>query len=152
MSEKVKITIKIILWIIMGISVVLFGWFYSGSDVPGTKGTNLVEPVATNYILWWAYILLGLTIVITLVFAFLNMIKNPGGYKKALVSVVIIAVLVGVSYLLASNQVLNLPGYQGNGNTPKVLKWAGTGLITTYLLTGIAFLVILYVEISKLFK
>jgi len=152
MSKKLKTIIKIILWVIMGISLILFGWFYFGSDVSGTKGTNLAEPVATNYMLWWAYILFGLAVIITLIFALVNIFTNPGGAKKALVSLVIIAILVGVSYLLASNQTLKMPGYEGGGNTPVVLKWVGTGLIATYLLAAIAILAILYVEIVKIFK
>ncbi len=152
MSGTLKLVVKIILWVIMGISIVLLGWFYFGPDVPGTKGTTLEEPVATNASLWWSYILFGLAVVITLGFSFLNIFKNPQALKRAAVSLVIIAALIVISYFLASDQILNMPGYEGNGNTPVVLKWVGTGLITTYLLSGIAVLAILYVEIAKLFK
>ena len=152
MSGTLKTTLKIILWVIMGISILLLVWFYFGPKVPGTEGTSLAEPVATNYALWWSYFLFALTVAITLIFAIINIFTSPGGLKRALTVLAGVAVLVGVSYLLASDQPLNMPGYEGAGNNPTTLKWVGTGLIATYILAGIAFLSILFVEISRIFK
>ncbi len=152
MSGTLKTIVKIILWVIMGISVVLLGWFYFGPKVPGTAGTTLEEPVVTNIALWWAYVLFGLAVVITLLFSFANIFTSKKALKGALISLVALVVLFGAAYMLASDQVLNIPGYEGSGNTPTVLKWVGTGLIAAYLLAGIAFLAIIYVEVAKLFK
>ena len=152
MSGTLKTTLKIILWVIMGISILVVLWFYMGPTVPGTEGTSLAEPVATNYALWWAYFLFALTVAITLIFALINIFTSPGGLKRALITLVGIAVLFGISYLLASDQPLNIPGYEGTGNNPSTLKWVGTGLIATYILAGLAFLAILYVEIARIFK
>ena len=152
MSGTLKTTLKIILWVIMGISIAVMVWFYVGPKVPGTEGTSLAEPVATNIALWWAYFLFVLTVAITLIFSLVNIFSNPKGAKKALFSIVGIGILIGIAYMLASDQILNIPGYEGTGNNPTTLKWVGTGLITTYLLAGIAFLSILYVEISRIFK
>jgi len=152
MSGTLKTIVKIILWVIMGISVVLLGWFYFGPKMPGTAGTTLEEPAATNVALWWSYILFGLAVVVTLLFSFINIFTNKKAFKGALISLLALAILFGVSYIFASDQPLNMPGYEGSGNTPPVLKWVGTGLIAAYLLAGIAFLTILYVEITKLFK
>ena len=152
MSGTLKTTLKIILWVIMGLSIVVVLWFYLGPKVPGTEGTSLAEPVATNYALWWAYFLFVLTVALTLIFALVNIFTNPGGAKKALISIVGIGVLIVIAYFLASDQVLDIPGYEGTGNNPSTLKWVGTGLITTYILAGIAFLAILYVEITRIFK
>lgn len=152
MSGTLKTTLKIILWVIMGISILLLLWFYFGPKVPGTEGTSLAEPVATNYALWWAYFLVVLTIVITLIFALVNIFTSPGGLKRSLIALVGIAILIGISYVLASDQPLSMPGYEGTGNNPVTLKWVGTGLIATYILAGLAFLSILYVEISRIFK
>jgi len=152
MSGTLKTFVKIILWVIMGVSVVLLGWFYFGPKVPGTAGTTLEEPVATNVALWWAYILFGLAILVTLIFSFMNIFTSKKALKGALISLGALVILFGVSYVLASDQPLNMPGYEGSGNTPIVLKWVGTGLIAAYLLVGVAFLTILYVEIVKLFK
>ena len=152
MSGTLKTTLKIITWVIMGISIVLVLWLYFGPKVPGTEGTPLAEPVATNYALWWSYFLFALTVAITLIFALMNIFTNPGGAKKALFSIVGIGILIVIAYFLASDQILEIPGYEGTGNNPSTLKWVGTGLITMYLLAGIAFLSILYVEISRIFK
>ena len=152
MSGTLKTTLKIIMWVIMGISILVILWFYMGPVVPGTEGTSLAEPVATNYALWWAYFLFALTVVITLVFALVNIFTSPGGLKRSLIVLVGVAILIGISYVLASDQILTIPGYEGTGNNPVTLKWVGTGLIATYILAGLAFLAILYVEISRIFK
>ncbi len=152
MSGTLKTTLKIILWVLMGISVILLVWFYFGPVVPGTEGTPQAEPVATNYALWWAYFLFGLAVTITLVFSIVNIFTNPAGAKKALISIVGLGVLIAIAYFLASDQPLDIPGYEGSGNNPTTLKLVGTGLITMYLLAALAFLSIIYAEISRIFK
>jgi hypothetical protein len=52
-----------ILWALMAISLVLIGIFFFGGFVEGTEGTSLAEPLITETILRWAYILLVITLV-----------------------------------------------------------------------------------------
>lgn len=152
MSDTIRKIVNIILWVLIGISVVLTFMFYFGKVVPGTEGTTLEEPVFTDTFLIWAYILFGLAIVITLVFSIINVFVNPASAKKGLISVLFMLVVFVAGYLLASDTPLNMPGYEGTDNVPQVIKWVGTGLNAAYILAGLAILSILYVEIAKIFK
>jgi uncharacterized membrane protein YuzA (DUF378 family) len=62
MSNIISKIITISLYVLMGISVVLMLIFYFGSDVPGTADTPMREPVVTETILTWAYVLVGLAL------------------------------------------------------------------------------------------
>jgi hypothetical protein len=152
MDNTIRKTISIILYVLMGISVVLVALFYFGKLVPGTEGTNMEEPVITGKILIWAAMLVILTAGLALIFPIINLVANPKSAKSGLFILLGVAVLIFIAYTLASNEVLEIPGYIGKDNIPGILKIAGTGLFTTYILTGLAMLSILYSEISKYFK
>jgi len=152
MDNTIRKTISIILYVLMGISVVLVALFYFGKLVPGTEGTNMEEPVITGKILIWAAILVVITAGLALIFPIINLVANPKSAKSGLFILLGIAVLIFIAYTLASNEVLKIPGYTGTDNVPGILKIAGTGLFTTYILAGLAVLSILYSEIANYFK
>jgi len=152
MDNTIRKTISIILYVLMGISVVLVALFYFGKLVPGTEGTNMEEPIITGKILIWAAILVILTAGLALIFPIINLVTNPKSAKSGLFILLGVVILIFIAYTLASNEVLEIPGYIGKDNIPGILKIAGTGLFTTYILTGLAVLSILYSEISKYFK
>lgn len=152
MSSKLTKIISIILWVLMGISIILVVLFYFGSVVPGTEGTNMEEPVITELLLQWAkFMTVGAT-VIALGFSIMNLIINPKALKQSLIMVGVGAVLVVISYLIADDQVLNMPGYEGTQNVASTLKSAGTFLWLAYILSGLAVLAIVYSEVAKYFK
>jgi len=152
MSSKLTKIINIILWVLMGVSVILVVLFYFGSVVPGTEGSNMEEPVITETLLRWAYIMaIGATIV-ALGFSIVNLISNPKALKQSLIMVGIGAVLVFAAYFLADDQILNMPGYEGTQNIPGTLKFAGTFLWLAYILAGLAVISIVYSEVAKYFK
>ncbi len=62
------------------------------------------------------------------------------------------AILIGISYSLADDTVLTLPGYTGADNVPATLKAAGASLISMYILSGITLVSVAFAEISKIFK
>ncbi len=152
MSNKLAKIVSYILYTLMLISVVLVVLFYFGKVVPGTEGTNMEEPVITKTILLWAGILAGLTALLSLIFPIINMVTNPKAIKRTVITLVGVAVLIFIAWLLASDALLDMPHYEGKDNVPKTLKLAGTGLFTTYILAGLAVLSILYSEIVKYFK
>lgn len=136
----------------MAITIVLAIIFYAGDVVEGTRNTNLEQPVITETFIFWAYILLGITAGLTVIFSLVNMILNPQGAKKSLIGLAVAVVVIFIAYLLADDTLLHLPHYQGSDNVPETLKLVDTGLFTTYLLAGLAILAIVYSEISKAFK
>lgn len=136
----------------MGLSVIFAILFYVGGVVPGTEGTRYEEPKVTNSFIVFAYILLTVTVLVLLFFALRNYVLNPKSLKGMLIALGIVAVLIGLSALLADNTVLNLPHYKGSDNVPRTLFWTDIGLFVAYFLLAGAFLAIIYSVVSKYFK
>ena len=118
MSSKLSKIINIVLWVLLGVSVVLAVLFYLGKVVPGTEDTTMEEPVITELFLKWTYVMAIGAAAVTLLFSVLNLILNPKGLKQAIIGIVGLAVLLVVSYFLASDELLYMPGYEGTGNEP----------------------------------
>jgi len=150
MSKSISRFIKILLGLFMAITFVFIILFYTGGVVD--EGTNLEHPVVTEAFIVWAYILLGITLLLTLGFSLFNMITNPKGAKKSLIGIVGAGVVILIAYLLANDTPLYLPHYTGSDNVPATLKLVGTGLFTSYMFAGIALVAIVVSEVSKAFK
>lgn len=134
----------------MAITFVFVILFYTGGVVD--EGTNMEHPAITEAFIVWAYILLVLTIILAIGFSIFNMIANAKGAKKSLIGIAGAGIVILVAYLLASDTPLYLPHYTGSDNVPATLKLVDTGLITSYMLAGIAIFAILISEVSKSFK
>jgi hypothetical protein len=143
--------ITITLYVLMGISVALMLFFYFGADVPGTADTPMKEPVVTETILIWSYVLVGIALLSAIIFPAIRMVMNPREAKKTLIGLGVIAVIVFISWQFASDEVLPLTSPHPD-NVPTVLKMAGTQLGTMYILLLIAVLSIFYTEIRNLFR
>lgn len=152
MSTRIKKITVILSWVLMALTVIFAILFYFGSVVKGTEGTRYEQPTVTNSFIIYAYILLGITALLTLFFSIRNLVLNPKGLKMALIALGAGVVLIILASLLADNTVLDLPHYKGKDNVPRTLFWTGTGLIVAYFLVGIAFITIIYSEIAKFFK
>jgi hypothetical protein len=152
MSERITKLSSILLWVLMGLTVLFAIIFYVGGVVPGTEGTRYEEPKVTNSFIVFAYILLAVTVLTLIFFALRNYVMNPKGLKGVLIALGVVAVLVGLAALLADNTVLNLPHYKGSDNVPTTLFWTDIGLYVAYFLLAGAFLTIIYSVVSKYFK
>jgi len=152
MSERITKLSSILLWVLMGLTVLFAIIFYVGGVVPGTEGTRYEEPKVTNSFIVFAYILLAVTVLTLIFFALRNYVMNPKGLKGVLIALAVVAVLVGLAALLADNTVLNLPHYKGSDNVPTTLFWTDIGLYVAYFLLAGAFLTIIYSVVSKYFK
>ncbi len=151
MSNIIQRIITISLYVLMGVSVALMLIFYFGTDVPGTADTPMREPVVTETILIWAYILVGLALVAALIFPAIRMVTNPRNAKKTLIGLVGVAVIVFIAWQFSSDEVLPL-ATENPDNVPHVLKMAGTQLGTMYILLALAILSIFYTEIRNIFR
>ena len=140
------------LWALMAVSLVFVGVFFFGGFVEGTEGTSTAEPIITNVILRWSYILLIITVAILIVFQLVSMITNLQALKRMGIVLGIAAVLIFVSYQLADDTLLNLIMYTGPDNVPGTLQLVGTTLIFTYILGILAIVSILYSAIANIFK
>jgi len=152
MSENSKKLTVYISWALMAVTLVFALLFYVGGVVEGTAGTRYEEPKVTNSFIFYTYILIGITLLLTIFFSVRNLILNPKGLRMSLIALGIGVVLVIIAALLADDTVLNLPHYKGKGNVPRTLFWTDIGLYVAYFLTALAIIAILYSEVSKYFK
>lgn len=152
MSERSKKLATYLSWALMALTVVFAILFYAGAVVEGTEGTRYEEPKVTNSFIFYTYLLIGITVLLTLFFSIRNLILNPKGLKMTLIALGVGVVLVIIAALLADDTVLDLPHYKGEGNVPRTLLWTDIGLFVAYFLAALAVIAILYSEVSKYFK
>jgi len=138
-----------VLYLLFAITLVYVVMFYFG-DV--NEDSAYPHPVATDSFLNWANILFWVAIAITLGFELYHIVMNPKSAVRTLISLAIIAVIVLVAYGLSDDTPLKIVGYQGSDNVPSMLTMAGTMLYTMYILFAVTIVVILYSELSRLFK
>ena len=127
-NQKYAKLTKILLWVLMilSICVLVWGWF---------TGFEAKDGAATNVLLYWAYIVLGIALfAVICVGLYITATTNPKGLVKIGIAVVAAAVLFGICYLLASGApALNC----SKPTTPGELKLTDTILNLTYI-TGCA--------------
>jgi len=128
-----------LLYVFLGLSALTGILFYAGA-------------ISEEPMLYLAYIFFGIAAIATIGFPLVNLILNPKGAKNVIIGLVIIGIIVLISYFLATDQVMHIPGYSGADNVPSTLKTVGTGLYTTYILFFLSILAILYSEINSAFK
>ena len=107
----------------------------------------------TDISLVWAYILILLTLVASIVFPLISVFSNRKGLMRLGGVLVGAALMVVISYLLAKDTPIDIIGYTGTENSePGTLKMIDTVLFVTYMLFGLAIGSILYAIASKAFK
>jgi len=118
-----------------------------------TSGWEYLLYFRTDIALMWAYVLILITLIAAITFPLIAVISNPKALIRLLIVLAGFAVMVVVSYLLASDTAMEIIGYDGTGNSdPGTLKMVDTVLFLTYMLFGLASGSILYAIISKAFK
>jgi hypothetical protein len=152
MPVKINKLTLILLWVLMGLTAIFALIFFIGGVVPGTEGTRYEEPKITDSFIIYAYVLLGIAILITLFFTIRNFVLNPKGLRLSLIALGMAVILIGIAALLADNTVLDLPHYKGKDNVPRTLFLTDIGLYVAYFLFALSFLAIIYSVISQYFK
>ena len=139
-NQKYAKIIKIVLWVLMILSICVLVW---GS----IKGFEANDGAATNVLLYWAYIVLGIALAsVICIGLYVTAVTNPKGLIKIGIAVVAAAVLFGVCYLLASGA--PAVGYSGAKlPTATELKMTDTILNLAYLVGGAAILSIVVSEV-----
>jgi len=118
-----------------------------------TSGWEYLVYFRADIALVWAYILVFLTTLASIVFPLIHVFSNPRGLIRLVLVLAGAAVIVVISYLLAKDTPITIIGYNGTGNTdPVTLKLIDTVLFITYMLFGLALASILYSVISRAFK
>ncbi|MBR1510840.1 MAG: hypothetical protein IJ623_09340 [Bacteroidales bacterium] len=139
-NQKYAKIFKIVLWVLMILSVCVLVWgFFTGFEAN--------DGAATNVLLYWAYIVLGLAILAVVCLGlYITATTNPKGLIKIGIAVAGVAILFGICYLLASGS----PAVGYSGATPpsaSELKMTDTILNMAYIVGGAAILSIIAGEI-----
>jgi len=110
-----------------------------------------LHAISTDAFLNWgkAFIILGVIVIIAA--PLYTLVVNPKNLMKMLLSIVLLVVILGISYALATNQLsaLQLETYKVTAETSKLV---GMGLYATYISFGLSVVAILYSGVVKLLK
>ncbi len=138
MKDRVAIITRWILYVLLLLAALPGIAYYAGA-------------MSTDAFLNWGKFMLILGVAVIVLAPVYTIIVNPKNLVKMLISIVILAIIVAVSYGLAKNQLtpLQLETYKISAETSKLV---GMGLITSYIAFGLSIIAILYSGIVKLFK
>ena len=135
---------------------------FATTEVLDTSGINLKDELSSyEYLVWfrtdialiWAYLLILVTLIASIVFPFIAILSNPKGLIRLAAVLAGAAILVVIAYVLSKDTAMEIIGYDGTDNSdPGVLKMIDTVLFVTYMLFGLALGSILYAIVSKAFK
>ncbi len=152
MSEKtIKLILRILLGSLMGISVIIAILFVA--QLTGAESAEAEKAVAQP-MLYWTYCLLAIAAATAVLFPLVSIIQNPKKALKVLVSLAFLGVIFLVSYLVASGSPIETATSSTNPDfsDPSILKMAGMGLYATYILFGLAIVLLVVSGVKNLFK
>lgn len=113
--------------------------------VDGEENTTL------NLMLVWSFVMIVLTIALTVIMPLITVFQNPKSAVRSLIGLGLIVVVFLVSYALATDDPITL----ANGKVIDDsfdLKFSDTALWATYIAFAGVILSILYGELYKVFK
>lgn len=146
---KIRKTSSLVFLVSIIITLVVIALFLFGGQVAPEQKlvADMSQPVFTDMMLYWAYVLLAITIVAWVLFALFSFFKsfktNPKGAMGGLVVLIALVALLGITYAIGSGQLLNIPGYEGPDNNPATLKMTDMWIYSMYVMLGLSILAIL---------
>jgi len=150
MNSKLYNIVKIVVAAIALIGIALFVRVaMAGDDVDAVSG-------ATHPLITFSMVLVGLTIVITVLFSIRGLFTTPGALKQAIISVAVLAGLFFLAYVLANDaEVTNTYGQtlkDGAGAAGEIPKRVGAMIKYTYILGIIALATIVWGGVKGMFS
>lgn len=113
--------------------------------VDGEENTTL------NLMLVWSFVMIVLTIALTVIMPLITVFQNPKSAVRSLIGLGLIVVVFLVSYALATDDPITLASGKVIDDSFQ-LKFSGTALWATYIAFAGVILSILYGELYKVFK
>lgn len=109
------------------------------------------ESAALNMMLVWSFVMIVLTIVLTVVMPLITVFQNPKSAVRSLIGLGLIVVVFLISYALATDDPITLASGKVIDDS-FALKFSDTALWATYIAFAGVILSILYGELYKVFK
>ena len=137
--------VKILLIVLLVVTVALVGYAVLSSP----EGLN----AAINLNLIWGYILLGGAALAAVACAVWGLIQSPKGMKSALISLVLVAAVIIISYVVASGHDIKIVDLQNGGYFEHgATVIADAGIWVAYIAGAGAILSAIYAEIANALK
>ena len=157
---KIQRASGLVLTVMLVISLVIFGLFFWGGETPMEQRVvadpTLSEPLYTDAILYWNYVLFVLGVIAMLVGALYKFgstfIDSPKTALKSLVGLIALILVLVVTWAIGDATPLVMPGYEGTENVPFWLKISDMFLYTIYIEVGAMILLMLGFGIMKKIK
>ena len=145
-QDKVEKISKIVLWVLIGISLVVMALFLLiGYDTPYEENPNFNDPKLTDLLLVWTYILIAATAVATIaavIYGFVNGSNKSKHEEKGMAGkagviawgTFVVSIIIGLIVGIANkNEVLLINGKDWNDPTDIVLT--DTSMVSILILT-----------------
>lgn len=156
MKIKIQKISGSVLYVILAITLVIVGVFFFGGEDPNPMVPDMSQPVYTDSLIYLMYILLGVTLIITLIAAIyqfvMNFIHSPKDAIRSLSGIVILLGVLIFSWSVGSGQTLVMPGYDGTDNVPFWLNLTDMFLYTIYIMMALLILLIFGFGVAKKLK
>jgi len=116
------------------------------------KGNEVVKATGEGLdgYMYIAYIILGITLLLTIIFSITQLFTHKEALKKTLISVGLFVLIIAISYFLASGEAVSKAGEEVV--SARGAKWVDTGLRVFYILAFIAIGSMIYSGVRKLIK
>lgn len=131
-----------VLYALFAAIIVVLALFYFGGESATPIVAEMSNPVHTDTLLYLLYGLMGLAVVVTVV-AFviqfgMALKDNPVSALKSLIGVGLLALVLIISWSMASSETLNIQGYDGTENSDEFwLKTTDMFIYSLYFLIGV---------------
>ena len=160
MKDKLLSRISnIVALVLLAVSVVIVLAMYVGPNadtITNAGGDVMNVPAATDTLIYWCYALLIATVVAVVGFAaykfISNLIINPKGGIKTIVTLVAFAILIIVAWNLGSPEKLPIIGYEGTENEGFWAHFTDMVIYVCYTLFVLVFLAIIGNRLYTKFK
>ncbi len=149
---KLEKVLNIGMWVLLVVSAFLIVSLMTniGEDNDPTMGAWI------NTNLTWTYILLGITATVAVLFGIIHTFMDKDAAKKGLISLGFAAVVVILSYVMASDAIPQFHGvdkFIADGTlTSTVAKLIDTTLIATYILLFLLIIATVAGSVFRIFK
>lgn len=160
MKDKLLSRISnIVALVLLAVSVVIVLAMYVGpvaDSITNAGGDVMNVPAATDTLIYWCYALLIATVVAAIGFAaykfISNLIINPKGGIKTIVTLAVFALLIIVAWNLGSPEKLPIIGYEGTENEGFWAQFTDMVIYVCYTLFVLVFLAIIGNRLYTKFK
>lgn len=140
MSKLIGNISKFTILVLGIISVILVALIYFGGNAESlvVGEDSLTVPKFTDTLIYWCYILIALTICITLGFSLYGFIKklieSPKDGVKSLAVIAIFVILFVVAWMIGSPEKISIIGYEGTDNFGFWAQFTDMIIYATYAL------------------